>query len=145
MQVSHLIVDCPTIQRLEIHPLLACGSTFTLLDVSLQLLERHAAPTRLAICPYPHQLKESIRLKNGDDALLRPILPEDEPLLQQFIQRVSKEDLYYRYFSEINEFTHEDLAKMTQIDYEREMAFVAVQSTPQGEEIRRHPRADRPR
>ncbi|WHP80819.1 bifunctional acetate--CoA ligase family protein/GNAT family N-acetyltransferase [Edwardsiella anguillarum] len=135
VQVSHLIVDCPTIQRLEIHPLLACGSTFTLLDVSLQLLDRHAAPTRLAICPYPYRLKESIRLKNGGDALLRPILPEDEPLLQQFIQRVSKEDLYYRYFSEINEFTHEDLAKMTQIDYEREMAFVAVQSTPQGEEI----------
>ncbi|MCO9667069.1 hypothetical protein KU406_24365, partial [Salmonella enterica subsp. enterica serovar Montevideo] len=42
--------------------------------------------------------------------LFRPILPEDEPQLRQFIAQVTKEDLYYRYFSEINEFTHEDLA-----------------------------------
>ena len=48
---------------------------------------------------------------------------------------MTKEDLYYRYFSEINEFTHEDLANMTQIDYDREMAFVAVQSYEGHEQI----------
>jgi acetyltransferase len=55
--------------------------------------------------------------------------------LQQFIAQVTKEDLYYRYFSEINEFTHDDLANMTQIDYDREMAFVAVYSPGDRTEI----------
>jgi hypothetical protein len=66
------------------------------------------------------------RDENGERVLFRPILPEDEPQLRAFISQVTKEDLYYRYFSEINEFTHDDLANMTQIDYDREMAFVAV-------------------
>jgi acetyltransferase len=127
VQVSNLIVDCPEIRRLDIHPLLASGNEFTLLDVTLQLAEFEGDPeTRLAIRPYPYQLEENVVLKNGEQCLFRPILPEDEPLLQQFISLVTKEDLYYRYFSEINEFTHEDLANMTQIDYDREMAFVAV-------------------
>ncbi|MFZ3391313.1 bifunctional acetate--CoA ligase family protein/GNAT family N-acetyltransferase [Buttiauxella gaviniae] len=127
VQVSNLIVDCPEIRRLDIHPLLASGNEFTLLDVTLQLGKFDGdAETRLAIRPYPYQLEENVTLKNGEQCLFRPILPEDEPLLQQFISLVTKEDLYYRYFSEINEFTHEDLANMTQIDYDREMAFVAV-------------------
>ncbi|MFG1174552.1 GNAT family N-acetyltransferase [Erwiniaceae bacterium CAU 1747] len=127
VQVSNLIVDCPQIVRLDIHPLLASDTEFTLLDVTLQLAEFDgSAEDRLTIRPYPHALEETILLKNGQRCLFRPILPEDEPLLQQFIARVTKEDLYYRYFSEINEFTHDDLANMTQIDYDREMAIVAV-------------------
>jgi len=134
VQVSNLIVDCPEIVRLDIHPLLAAGETFSLLDVTMQLAAFHGDPeARLAIRPYPHQLEETVKLKNGESLLFRPILPEDEPLLRQFIARVTKEDLYYRYFSEINEFTHDDLANMTQIDYDREMAIVAVR--PQQQEI----------
>ncbi|MCS3600818.1 acetyltransferase [Buttiauxella sp. BIGb0471] len=136
VQVSNLIVDCPEIRRLDIHPLLASGNEFTLLDVTLQLAEFEGDPeTRLAIRPYPYQLEENVVLKNGEQCLFRPILPEDEPLLQQFISLVTKEDLYYRYFSEINEFTHEDLANMTQIDYDREMAFVAVRQQNGSSEI----------
>ncbi len=136
VQVSNLIVDCPEIQRLDIHPLLASAGEFTALDVTLDI-----APftgdneSRLAVRPYPHQLEEWVELKNGERCLFRPILPEDEPHLQQFISQVTKEDLYYRYFSEINEFTHEDLANMTQIDYDREMAFVAVRCKDNHEEI----------
>ena len=136
VQVSNLIVDCPEIKRLDIHPLLVSGNEFTALDVTLEL-EAFAgdADARLAIRPYPHQLEEAVTLKNGESCLFRPILPEDEPELQRFISQVTKEDLYYRYFSEINEFTHEDLANMTQIDYDREMAFVAVQSYEGHEQI----------
>lgn len=127
VQVSNLILDCPEITRLDIHPVLASGSEFTLLDVSMQIAPFEGDPqARLAIRPYPHELEEVIRLKDGSQCLFRPILPEDEPALKHFIDRVTKEDLYYRYFSEINEFTHDDLANMTQIDYDREMAFVAV-------------------
>ncbi len=136
VQVSNLIVDCPEIHRLDIHPLLASGNEFTLLDVTLQLAPFEGDPdARLAVRPYPYQLEEKVVLKNGESCLFRPILPEDEPQLQLFIAQVTKEDLYYRYFSEINEFTHEDLANMTQIDYDREMAFVAVRPHNEGEEI----------
>ena len=136
VQVSNLVVDCPEIQRLDIHPLLASANEFTLLDVTLQL-----APftgdneARLAIRPYPHHLGEQVQLKDGQHCLFRPILPEDEPQLRAFIAQVTKEDLYYRYFSEINEFTHEDLANMTQIDYDREMAIVAVRQHEGQDEI----------
>lgn len=136
VQVSNLIVDCPEIVRLDIHPLLASHEDFTLLDVTLQLAAFHGdAEARLAIRPYPHELEEAVQLKNGQQCLFRPILPEDEPLLQRFIAQVTKEDLYYRYFSEINEFTHDDLANMTQIDYDREMAIVAVRQHKGQDEI----------
>lgn len=136
VQVSNLIVDCPEIVRLDIHPLLASGSEFSLLDVTLQLADFQGDPeARLAIRPYPQALEEPVQLKNGQRCLFRPILPEDEPQLREFIAQVTKEDLYYRYFSEINEFSHDDLANMTQIDYDREMAFVAVRQQAGKEEI----------
>lgn len=136
VNVSNLIIDCPEIDRLDIHPLLVSGSEMSLLDVSMELSTRSAkTPSRLAIRPYPRELEERVILKNGLPALFRPILPEDEPLLKAFILKVTKEDLYYRYFSEINEFTHEDLANMTQIDYDREMAFVAVRTENEESEI----------
>jgi len=106
------------------------------LDVTLQLAPFEGDPdARLAVRPYPHQLEEIVILKNGESCLFRPILPEDEPQLQHFIALVTKEDLYYRYFSEINEFTHDDLANMTQIDYDREMAFVAIRRQDGNDEI----------
>lgn len=136
VKVSNLILDCPEITRLNIHPILASANEFTLLDVSMQLAPVNScSQARLAIRPYPHELEETIILKDKSVCLLRPILPEDEPLLKKFIDQVTKEDLYYRYFSEINEFNHDDLANMTQIDYDREMAFVAVQHNPIESEI----------
>ncbi|PWC16959.1 protein acetyltransferase [Brenneria roseae subsp. roseae] len=136
VQVSNLVLDCPEISRLDIHPLLASGDEFTLLDVTLHLEPFSGDPqSRLAIRPYPQELEETVMLKNNTACLFRPILPEDEPLLSKFIAKVTKEDLYYRYFSEINEFNHEDLANMTQIDYDREMAFIAIRQTEEGPEI----------
>jgi len=136
VQVSNLIVDCAEIQRLDIHPLLASGNEFIALDVTLDIAPFTGdRESRLAIRPYPLQLEEWVEMKNGEQVLFRPILPEDEPQLRAFIAQVTKEDLYYRYFSEISEFTHEDLANMTQIDYDREMAFVAVRHRDEGDEI----------
>ncbi|MDX7988370.1 bifunctional acetate--CoA ligase family protein/GNAT family N-acetyltransferase [Xenorhabdus sp. 12] len=136
VRVSNLLIDCPQIMRMNIHPLLASGNEFTLLDVVMELALVTGDPHhRLAIRPYPNELEETIYIKDDLTCLLRPILPEDEPLLKAFIGQVTKEDLYYRYFSEINEFTHDDLANMTQIDYDREMAFVAVRNPTTEPEI----------
>ncbi|PIJ49168.1 protein acetyltransferase [Erwinia sp. OLTSP20] len=136
VKVSHLIINCPQVNELDIHPLLAGAGVFTMLDVTMTLHPFSGdADARLAIRPYPHHLEEQVTLKNGLNCLFRPILPEDEPLLRRFISQVTKEDLYYRYFSEINEFTHDDLANMTQIDYDREMAIVAVREWQHQPEI----------
>lgn len=136
VQVSHLVVNCPEIQYLDIQPLLAVGKILTVLDVNMTLAPFSGSnEARLAIRPYPRVLEEKSVMEDGTGYLLRPILPEDEPLLKHFISRVTKEDLYYRYFSEITEFTHEDLANMTQIDYDREMAIVAVLDTGSSQEI----------
>jgi acetyltransferase len=89
----------------------------------------------LAIRPYPVEYEELIELKDGELVLLRPILPEDEPHHADFIKNVSKEDLYKRFFTDVGEFNHEALANLTQIDYDREMAFVAVSQTRPGSPI----------
>ncbi|MEF1273522.1 GNAT family N-acetyltransferase, partial [Vibrio campbellii] len=76
-----------------------------------------------------------VTLRDGQPILLRPILPEDEPIHAEFINSVSKEDLYNRFFSDVGEFNHEALANLTQIDYDREMAFVAVAFDENGPSI----------
>lgn len=136
VQVSHLLLDCPQITRLDIHPLLVSDNEFTLLDVVMELAPLQGLPhQKLSIRPYPNELEETFFLKDNTPCFIRPILPEDEPLLKSFINQVTKEDLYYRYFSEISEFTHDSLANMTQIDYDREMAFVALRNIDTQPEI----------
>ncbi|MEX6160592.1 bifunctional acetate--CoA ligase family protein/GNAT family N-acetyltransferase [Proteus mirabilis] len=136
VQVSHLLLDCPQIVRLDIHPLLVSGNDFTLLDVAMELSPIEGDPhQKLSIRPYPNELEETFFLRDNKPCFIRPILPEDEPLLKTFINQVTKERFYYRYFSEISEFTHDDLANMTQIDYDREMAFVAIRHPHDDPEI----------
>ena len=81
---------------------------------------------QLAISPYPKQLEETIALKNGQDVLVRPIIAEDEARHQLFDAALTEEDRYKRYFSQRGKMSHEEMAILTQIDYEREMAFIAV-------------------
>lgn len=130
VRISQMIIDCPEIHQLDIHPLLVNGDEFVILDADLSLKTYSGdAQHRLAIRPYPIESEEMITTKDGRTILLRPILPEDEPLHADFIKHVSKEDLYKRFFSDVGEFNHEALANFTQIDYDREMAFVAVDTS----------------
>ncbi|EGA70790.1 hypothetical protein VISI1226_01655 [Vibrio sinaloensis DSM 21326] len=130
VRISQMVVDCPQVHELDIHPVLANGKSFTILDADLVLRQYEGdAQQRLAIRPYPVEYEEIVTLKSGEEVLLRPILPEDEPKHADFINNVSKEDLYKRFFTDVGEFNHEALANLTQIDYDREMAFVAVRQT----------------
>ncbi|MGV2988249.1 GNAT family N-acetyltransferase [Vibrio sp. E150_011] len=127
VKVSQIIVACPEIYELDIHPLLLNGDDLTILDASIAIKPFDGDPqARLAIRPYPTEMETSITLKDQSQILIRPIKPEDEPLHADFINNVTKEDLYKRFFSDVGEFNHEALANLTQIDYDREMAFVAV-------------------
>ncbi|MBT0722640.1 GNAT family N-acetyltransferase [Rosenbergiella collisarenosi] len=127
VQLSDLMIDCPEIDHCLLDGYIDKNNTLAVVEGKITLRSFAGdSEDRLAIRPYPQKFEQWVELKDGRNALFRPILPEDEPQLLAFIGRVTKEDLYYRYFSEINEFTHDDLATMTQIDYDREMAFVAV-------------------
>ncbi|WP_421239613.1 GNAT family N-acetyltransferase [Aeromonas enteropelogenes] len=126
-QLSELILAFPDIQELDLHPLQACDSEMVVLDASITLADPSASPpNRLAIRPYPTELEEGAWLKDQSHILLRPIRPEDEPAHKQFVLQVSDEDRYKRFFADVGELGHEELARMTQIDYDREMAFVAI-------------------
>ncbi|MGR5117656.1 GNAT family N-acetyltransferase [Vibrio astriarenae] len=123
--LSQMVVDNPELHALDIHPVMVKGSTITIVDADIVLKHNSAlASQRLAITPYPTQLEKMITLKDGRKVLMRPIKPEDEPKHAAFIHKVSKEDLYKRFFTDVGEFNHESLAAFTQIDYDREMAFV---------------------
>lgn len=125
-KVSHLIINHPEITHLDIHPLLATGKELIALDVSLKLEPFEGeAQARLAIRPYPTEWEETATLKDGSTILMRAVLPEDEPAHKDFVNNVSEEDRYKRFFANVV-IGHEELAHMTQIDYDREMAFVAI-------------------
>ncbi|ELI6433481.1 bifunctional acetate--CoA ligase family protein/GNAT family N-acetyltransferase [Aeromonas salmonicida subsp. salmonicida] len=125
-QLSELLLAFPEIQELDLHPLQACGAEMVILDASLTLTPITQQRCPLAIRPYPTELEEGAWLKDQSHVLLRPIRPEDEPAHKQFVLKVSDEDRYKRFFADVGELGHEELARMTQIDYDREMAFVAV-------------------
>lgn len=125
-QLSELLLAFPEIQELDLHPLQACGAEMVILDASLTLMPITQQRCPLAIRPYPTELEEGAWLMDQSHVLLRPIRPEDEPAHKQFVLKVSDEDRYKRFFADVGELGHEELARMTQIDYDREMAFVAV-------------------
>ncbi|SFB82614.1 bifunctional acetate--CoA ligase family protein/GNAT family N-acetyltransferase [Pseudoalteromonas denitrificans] len=125
-RVSQLIVDQSDIQSIELNPVLASGGKFLVLDAVIQLTkyQQKVGVKRLSVRPYPKDLEKQITLKDGSQALLRPIKPEDESSHRDFDLALDKEDRYKRFFGELPEFSHDQLAKMTQIDYDREMAFI---------------------
>ena len=116
MRVSQLVVDFPAIASLSVGP----GSV-----AALTLREPGQPPAQLAIAPYPDALVKT--WSSGDQRFtVRPIRPEDAEAHAAFFKRLSPTDVRFRFFSAIHELSPERMARLTQIDYEREMAFIAV-------------------
>jgi acetyltransferase len=126
VKVSQMIVDMPEIVELDINPLFADERGVVCIDA-------HMRVQRLAIRPYPKGLEQPARLRDGRDILLRPIRPEDEPAHHALIARMSPEDLRLRFFSYVRELRHAQMARLTQVDYDREMAFIATAPDEHGE------------
>src|SRR5208282_5729668 len=85
-----------------------------------------AAADRLAIRPYPSEFEETIALADGATVFVRPIRPEDQPKLVAMVMESKPRDIYLRFFSLMRQFPHMMAARLSQIDYSREMAFVAI-------------------
>ena len=133
VKISQMISDHPEIVELDINPILADKHGVIALDARIRVQKTtYRGTERFSIRPYPKELEESLKI-NGKDLFIRPIRPEDEPAHQKFISNLSMEDLYFRFFRAVSNLSHEQLARFTQIDYDREMAFVAVIKNEAGE------------
>ncbi|MFN7517067.1 MAG: bifunctional acetate--CoA ligase family protein/GNAT family N-acetyltransferase, partial [Dolichospermum sp.] len=145
VEFSQLVIEQPDIKEIDINPLLAFPPTpenprgLIALDARIVLhspdLTENQLP-KLAIRPYPSQYISNWQLKNGIPVIIRPIRPEDEPLMVEFHKTLSAESVYFRYFHLIKlsqRITHERLTRMCFIDYDREMALVAEYQNPETE------------
>lgn len=127
VKISQMVIDLGELATLNINPLWSHAQGLMALDAQVEVAPSAGHPAqRLAIRPYPKALEETFHLPNGQTLLLRPVLPEDEPALHALVGRASPDDLRRRFFQPIKELSHEMAATLTQIDYHREMALVAV-------------------
>jgi acetyltransferase len=136
IRFSALVVEQPWIKEVDINPLLASPERFLALDARVVLYGAEVAPEKLprpAIRPYPTQYVGPWTLKNGVEVVLRPIRPEDEPLMVKFHEGLSDRTVYLRYFHMENlssRVAHDRLIQKCFIDYDREMALVADYQDP---------------
>ncbi|MFO1154985.1 MAG: bifunctional acetate--CoA ligase family protein/GNAT family N-acetyltransferase [Rhodospirillales bacterium] len=127
VQVSQMIIDVPEIAAVEINPLLVDDRGAYVADAQLLIAPAtEVSERRLAIRPYPKELEEEFISNSGRKFLLRPIRPEDEPAHHDFVGKCTPEDMRLRFFHLVRALPHAEMARLTQIDYDREMAFIAT-------------------
>ncbi len=124
VRISQLIVDFPEIAELELNPIFADAAGVSVADAWIAL-RSPGDEAELAIAPYPAELMEHWTA-GSEPLLIRPIRPEDAEAHAALFSRLTPEDIRYRFFSMIRALPQEQIARMTQVDYDREMAFVAV-------------------
>jgi acetyltransferase len=129
LKISEMVCELPELAELDINPLIADESGAIAVDARVVL--HHGAPLRdryahMAIHPYPSQLVSTWRPAEGPQVTLRPIRPEDAEMEQAFVKSLSAETRYFRFMDTLRELTPQMLVRFTQIDYDREMAFVAT-------------------
>jgi acetyltransferase len=136
VRFSQLVVEQPWIKELDINPLLASPERLIALDARVVLHDPQTAEEDLpqtAIRPYPIQYVSEEETPDGERVRVRPIRPEDEPLMVRFHESLSEQSVYMRYFHmmKLDQRTaHERLTRICFIDYDREMALVAERTDP---------------
>jgi acetyltransferase len=129
LQVSTLVCALPWVVRLELDPLFAIAPAPVIGCARIAVDHRRARIAdyaHMAIHPYPSELEGTIRARNGTMLIVRPIRPEDAELERDFVASLSEETRFRRFFYRLHELTPSMLARFTQVDYDREIALVAV-------------------
>jgi acetyltransferase len=129
VKLSQLAADLPEIVEVDINPLLADPDGVMALDARIRL--GRGAP--FSILPYPSALERRSTLRDGTVVLIRPVKPEDAPGFERNFQKMRPEDIQHRFFAAMKALPVQLLARLTQIDYDREMAFVAVPPPESGD------------
>jgi len=132
VKLSELVADIAEIHELDLNPVLARADGVIALDARIAVAAMPAAQQpstgsnpRLSIQPYPQHRERDEILPSGLAVHIRPIRPDDELLIRAMLSRVSLDDIRLRFFSPIKEFSHAFLARLSQLDYARAMAFIA--------------------
>jgi len=135
VRFSNMIIDFPEIAEMDINPLVVSDGNLYVLDARIiidpKIPEQGETYPHLVIMPYPTKYVTQWRAKDGTEITLRPIRPEDEPIELEFIRGLSTETSRMRFFQIIKDLPHEALVRFCNIDYDREMAFIA--ETREGE------------
>lgn len=131
VKLAQLAADVPQVHELDINPLLADQNGVLAVDVRVAVgaaERKFSGPgnANFAVRPYPSEWQRRMVLRDGWEVLIRPMRPDDEPLLREFFHHVTPEDLRLRFFSSVRDFSHAFIARLTQIDYARAMAFIAL-------------------
>jgi acetyltransferase len=134
VQLSQLAADIPGILEIDINPLLADDAGVIALDarISLDMSEDVSERPRhehFAIRPYPREWERKLTLRNGRRFQVRPVRPEDEALYEDFFRHVSADDLRLRFFGLVKDLGHAFIARLTQLDYGRSIALLALDET----------------
>lgn len=127
-QLSELACELPQVFSLHINPLIVSSTTATIMnaDVVLQKSRAQQRYAHLAIHPYPWQWIREVKLKHDKAVQLRPVRPEDAQGISELVKRMSAESRYFRFMHAINELSPRMMVQFTKLDYDRQMAFVAV-------------------
>ena len=130
VKLAQMAAEIPEIRELDINPLLADEAGVLAVDARVAVGRSSRkfsglGTTNFAVRPYPSRWERHIEVKDGWRVFVRPIRPEDEPAIHELLRHVTPEDLRLRFFAPMKEFTHQFIARLTQLDYARAMAFVA--------------------
>ena len=137
LRISEMVCELPQIRELDINPLIIDEQGLAAVDarIAVDFPATEADPyAHMAIHPYPAGLSQSWHLADGMPVTVRPIRPEDAGIEQAFVRGLSERTRYFRFMQAVHELTPAMLVRFTQIDYDREMAFIAVVEDEPGNE-----------
>jgi acetyltransferase len=136
IRLAQLVTDFSEIQEMDINPLVVTATGFNAVDARVLLRASETPATlHLVISPYPDQYEEHTITNRGVDIFIRPIRPEDAPLLVELFESLSPRSVYLRFFSPLKVLPHSMLARFTQIDYDRHIALVAISGSQPNEKM----------
>ena len=127
IRLSQLLIDFPEIAELDMNPVLIKDGNPVVVDVRILLSPLAVSSSlHLVIGPYPEEEESHMVDADGRRVFIRPVKPEDAPLFTEFFKTLSPTTIYYRFFGILKRLKPEILARFTQIDYDREVALVAI-------------------